>query len=117
MSTISPETSRELSRVAKVRGLEVLDVAISGGPPLAEQGTLTLLAGGSESTFKDCEPIFAKLASQYFHLGPSGSGTAMKLVVNAVMGLSMQAVAEAIVLGGQMGLRRETFLNVLSRTT
>jgi 3-hydroxyisobutyrate dehydrogenase-like beta-hydroxyacid dehydrogenase len=117
MSTISPETSRELSRIGKARGLEVLDVAISGGPPLAEQGTLTLLAGGSESTFKDCGPIFAKLASQYFHLGPSGSGTAMKLVVNAVMGVSMQAIAEAIALGEKMGLQRETLLNVLSRTT
>jgi 3-hydroxyisobutyrate dehydrogenase-like beta-hydroxyacid dehydrogenase len=116
MSTISPETSRELSRIGKARGLEVLDVAISGGPSLAERGALTLLAGGSESVFKDCGPIFAKLASQYFHLGPSGSGTAMKLVVNAIMGVSMQAVAEAIVLGEKMGLRRETLLDVLSRT-
>ncbi len=116
MSTISPETSRELWRAGQARGLEVLDVAISGGPPLAEQGTLTLLAGGSESAYKDCAPIFAALARQHFLLGPSGSGTAMKLVVNAVLGVSMQALAEAIALGEKMGLRREHFLNVLSQT-
>ncbi len=116
MSTISPETSREVWRAGQARGLEVLDVAISGGPPFAEQGTLTLLAGGSESAYTDCAPIFAALARQHFLLGPSGSGTAMKLVVNAVLGVSMQALAEAIALGEKMGLRREHLLNVLSQT-
>jgi 3-hydroxyisobutyrate dehydrogenase-like beta-hydroxyacid dehydrogenase len=116
MSTISPETSRELSRMGKARGLEVLDVAISGGPPLAEQGTLTLLAGGSESAFTDCAPIFGVLAKQHFLLGPSGSGTAMKLVVNAIMGVSMQAIAEAVALGEKLGLPRDRLLKVLSQT-
>ncbi len=91
-------------------------MAISGGPPLAEQGTLTLLAGGSEGAFNDCAPTFAALARQHFLLGPSGSGTAMKLVVNAVLGVSMQALAEAIALGEKMGLRREHLLNLLSQT-
>jgi len=116
MSTISPETSRELSRMGKARGLEVLDVAISGGPPVAEQGALTLLAGGSESAFNDCAPIFAALSGQRFLLGPSGSGTAMKLVVNAIMGVSMQALAEAVALGEKLGLDRECLLKVLSKT-
>jgi 3-hydroxyisobutyrate dehydrogenase-like beta-hydroxyacid dehydrogenase len=116
MSTISPETSRELSRVGKARGLEVLDVAISGGPPVAEQGALTLLAGGNETAFNDCAPIFSAIAKQSFLLGPSGSGTAMKLVVNAVMGVSMQAIAEAVALGEKLGLPRDRLLNVLSQT-
>jgi 3-hydroxyisobutyrate dehydrogenase-like beta-hydroxyacid dehydrogenase len=117
MSTISPETSRQLWRMGKVRGLEVLDVAISGGPPLAEQGTLTLLAGGSKSVFDDCARIFAALASQHFLLGPSGSGTAMKLVVNAILGVNMQAIAEAIALGEKLGLPRQRLLEVLAQTT
>jgi 3-hydroxyisobutyrate dehydrogenase-like beta-hydroxyacid dehydrogenase len=116
MSTVSPETSRELWRIGKARGIEVLDVAISGGPPLAESGTLTLLGGGSENIFEECAPIFSALAKQYFHLGPSGSGTAMKLVVNAVMGVSMQAIAEATALGEKLGLPRQRLLNVLSQT-
>jgi 3-hydroxyisobutyrate dehydrogenase-like beta-hydroxyacid dehydrogenase len=112
MSTISPETSRELSRMGKARGLEVLDVAISGGPPVAEQGALTLLAGGSESAFNNCAPIFSAIAKQYFLLGPSGSGTSMKLVVNAIMGVSMQAIA----LGEKLVLPRDRLLKVLSQT-
>jgi 3-hydroxyisobutyrate dehydrogenase len=116
MSTVSPDTSRELWRIGKARGVEVLDVAISGGPPLAENGTLTLLGGGSENAFEDCAPIFNALAKQHFHLGPSGSGTAMKLVVNAVLGVSMQAIAEAIALGEKLGLERAHLLNVLAQT-
>ncbi len=116
MSTILPETSRELWRMGKERGIEVLDVAISGGPPMAEQGALTLLAGGGAEAFKDCQPIFTALARQYFHLGPSGCGTAMKLVVNTILGVSMQALAEAIVLGEKLGLARGNLLDVLSRT-
>jgi 3-hydroxyisobutyrate dehydrogenase-like beta-hydroxyacid dehydrogenase len=116
MSTVSPETSRELWKIGKARGVEVLDVAISGGPPLAENGTLTLLGGGSESAFENCAPIFRALAKQHFRLGPSGSGTAMKLVVNAVMGVSMQGIAEAIALGEKLGLPRQLLLNVLSQT-
>jgi 3-hydroxyisobutyrate dehydrogenase len=116
MSTVSPETSRELARDGEAHGVEVLDVAISGGPPLAESGTLTLLGGGNEKAFADCAPIFSVLAKQHFHLGPSGSGTAMKLVVNAVLGVSMQAIAEALALGESLGLEREHLLKVLSQT-
>jgi 3-hydroxyisobutyrate dehydrogenase-like beta-hydroxyacid dehydrogenase len=116
MSTIAPGTSRDLWRAARERGIDVLDVAISGGPPMAEEGSLTLLAGGSEQSFKDCEPIFAAIAKQYFHLGPSGSGTAMKLVVNTVLGVSMQAIAEAVALGERLGIERSRLLDVLSRT-
>jgi 3-hydroxyisobutyrate dehydrogenase-like beta-hydroxyacid dehydrogenase len=116
MSTVSPEIPRELWRIGKNRGIEVLDVAISGGPPLAENGTLTLLGGGSQSAFDNCAPIFAALARQHFLLGPSGSGAAMKLVVNAVLGVNMQAIAEAVALGERLGLERGHLLNVLSQT-
>src|SRR5207248_3832541 len=58
MSTISRDSSRALHRHGVRRGVEVLDVAISGSTPAAEQGTLTLLAGGSEELFRAAEPIF-----------------------------------------------------------
>src|SRR5579864_4726336 len=116
MSTISPETSRDLHRVGSERGIEVLDVAISGGTPAAEQGILTLLVGGNEELFSAAEPIFQTIAKQYFLLGDSGSGTAMKLVVNTLLGVGMQAIAEAVVLGEKAGLNRERLLEVLSKT-
>jgi len=116
MSTISPETSRELHSLGAQRGIEVLDVAISGSTPAAEQGILTLLAGGKPELFRAAEPIFQAIAKQYFLLGDSGSGTAMKLVVNTLLGVGMQAIAEAVALGEKAGLDRERLLEVLSKT-
>jgi 3-hydroxyisobutyrate dehydrogenase len=116
MSTISPDSSRELHKLGAESGIEVLDVAISGSTPAAEQGILTLLAGGSQDLFRAAEPIFQAIAKQYFLLGGSGSGTAMKLVVNTLLGVGMQAIAEAVVLGETVGLNRERLLEVLSKT-
>src|SRR5271154_4002266 len=116
MSTISPESSQELHRLGAQSGIEVLDVAISGSTPAAEQGTVTLLAGGNQDLFRAAEPIFQAIAKQYFLLGGPGSGTAMKLVVNTLLGVGMQAIAEAVVLGETIGLDRERFLEVLSKT-
>ena len=116
MSTVSPDTSRTLHRMGRELGIEVLDVAISGSTPAAEQGTLTLLGGGDASAFDACQPIFAAIAKQYFHLGPSSSGTTMKLVVNALLGVNMQAIAEAVAFGEKAGLNREILLGVLAKT-
>jgi len=116
MSTISPESSRELHRLGARGGIEVLDVAISGSTPAAEEGILTLLVGCSREVFADAEPIFQAVAKRYFLLGGPGSGTAMKLVVNTLLGVGMQAIAEAVVLGEKTGLDRERLLEVLSQT-
>ena len=116
MSTISPESSREVHRLGARAGIEVLDVAISGSTPAAEGGTLTLLAGGNPELFLAAEPIFQAVAKRYFLLGGPGSGTAMKLVVNTLLGVGMQAIAEAVVLGEKVGLDRERLLEVLSQT-
>jgi 3-hydroxyisobutyrate dehydrogenase-like beta-hydroxyacid dehydrogenase len=116
MSTISPEGSRELHRLGAGFGVEVLDVAISGSTPAAEQGILTLLVGGDQELFRAAEAIFQAVARQYFFLGGSGSGTAMKLVVNTLLGIGMQAIAEAVVLGEKVGLDRKRLLEVLSKT-
>jgi len=116
MSTILPQTSRELARGGANLGLHVLDIAISGSTPAAEQGTLVLLAGGNPNIFRTVEPILQAIAARYFHLGPSGSGTTMKLVVNTLLGVGMQAIAEACAFGQKAGLDRDLLLHVLSQT-
>ena len=116
MSTVNPETSRELYKLGAARGVSVLDVPISGSTPAAEQGTLTLFGGGDEKIFHNAEPIFRTVARQYFYLGPSGSGTTMKLVVNTLLGVGMQAIAEAVALGQKAGLHRDRLFDVLSHT-
>ena len=116
MSTVSPEISRELYRLGSARGVSVLDVPVSGSTPAAEQGLLTLLGGGDEDSFNAAQAIFAAIGRQNFYLGPSGSGNTMKLVVNTLLGVGMQAIAEAVVLGEKAGLDRQRLFDVLAKT-
>jgi 3-hydroxyisobutyrate dehydrogenase-like beta-hydroxyacid dehydrogenase len=116
MSTIAPQTSREIAELGTDVGVHVLDVAISGSTPAAERGELILFAGGSPHVFEAALPLFGVFAKRFFHLGPSGAGTTMKLVVNAILGVEMQAIAEAVALGETSGLDRSILLDVLSQT-
>jgi 3-hydroxyisobutyrate dehydrogenase-like beta-hydroxyacid dehydrogenase len=117
LSTISPETSRELHRAARQHDLSLLDVAISGSTPSAEAGTLTLFGGGDREMFESSEGIFAAIAKQWFYMGPGGSGVSMKLVANTLLGVGMQAVAEALALGLTLDLPRDVLFDTLAKTT
>jgi 3-hydroxyisobutyrate dehydrogenase-like beta-hydroxyacid dehydrogenase len=117
MSTISPELSRLLHQEGSVRGVDLLDLAISGSTPAVEAGTITLLAGGDQSTFKKCTSIYESIAKQWFLIGPGSSGILMKLVVNLLLGVDMQAIAEAVSLGEHLRIDRNVLLDVLSKTT
>jgi 3-hydroxyisobutyrate dehydrogenase-like beta-hydroxyacid dehydrogenase len=116
MSTISPELSRHLHQEARTRGVNFLDVAISGSTPAVDAGTITLLAGGEKVTFNQCVPVFESIAKQWFLIGPGSSGVQMKLVVNLLLGLDMQAIAEAVSLGEHLQIDRNVLLDVLSKT-
>ena len=116
MSTISPVLSRELHQEARTRDVKFLDVAISGSTPAVEAGTITLLAGGDKDTFEQCVPIFESIARQWFLIGPGSSGVKMKLVVNLLLGLDMEAIAEAVSLGEHLQIDRDVLLEVLSKT-
>jgi 3-hydroxyisobutyrate dehydrogenase-like beta-hydroxyacid dehydrogenase len=116
MSTVAPETPRKLYQAARRLEISVLDVAISGSTPAAEAGTLTLLGGGDRQDFDAAEAIFAALAKQWFYMGPSGSGDATKLVVNILLGVGMEAVAEAVALGETLGLPRDLLFDTLAKT-
>jgi 3-hydroxyisobutyrate dehydrogenase-like beta-hydroxyacid dehydrogenase len=116
MSTISPELSRLLHQKASTRGVRFLDVAVSGSTPAVDAGTITLLAGGDRKTFEECAPIYESIAKQWFLIGPGSSGILMKLVVNLLLGLDMQAIAEAVSLGEHLEIDRNVLFDVLSKT-
>jgi 3-hydroxyisobutyrate dehydrogenase-like beta-hydroxyacid dehydrogenase len=116
LSTVYPETSQQISRLGAKHGVDVLDVTISGSTPAAEKGLLTLFGGGDKECFTAAEPIFRVIAQKYFYLGSNGSGATMKLVVNTLLGIGMQAIAEAVALGEKAGLDRKRLLDVLSQT-
>jgi 3-hydroxyisobutyrate dehydrogenase len=116
MSTVAPETSQRLCEAGRKRGIEVLDVAISGSTAAADSGALTLFGGGEHKTFEALKPIFSAFAKQWFYMGPSGSGVAMKLAVNTLLGVGMEAIAEAVALGRALGLERDLLFETLAKT-
>ena len=117
MSTVSPRTSRRLHEAATTRGLAVLDAPVSGSTPLAEAGQLVILVGGTEQLYRQCRPILDVLGKQSFYMGPAGSGTATKLCLNTLLGVGIQALAEAIALGLRSGLDHDRLLQMLGETT
>jgi 3-hydroxyisobutyrate dehydrogenase-like beta-hydroxyacid dehydrogenase len=116
LSTIAPETSRKVYMAARQLDIAALDVAISGSTPSAEAGALTLFGGGERQVFRSAEPVFAAIAKQWFYMGPSGSGVAMKLVVNTLLGVGMQALAEAVALGSRLDLPPDLLFDTLAKT-
>ena len=117
MSTVSPHTSRHLFQAAREKGVAMIDAAVSGSVPQVEQGSLVIFVGGDHQTYEQCKPILDVLGNNSFSMGASGMGTTMKLVVNTLLGLGMQALAEAIALGEKAGLEKGLLLDVLGQTT
>jgi len=116
MSTVSPRASRRLFQAAREKGVPMIDAAVSGSVLQVEQGNLVIFVGGEQETYQQCQPILDTLGQNSFYMGTSGMGTTMKLVVNTLLGLGMQALAEAIALGEKAGLGKDVLLDVLGQT-
>jgi 3-hydroxyisobutyrate dehydrogenase-like beta-hydroxyacid dehydrogenase len=116
MSTISPELSALLHQEAAKRGAKLIDLPVSGSTPAVEAGTVTLFAGGDRETFNRCVPIFESIATRWYLMGPATAGIRMKLVVNLLLGINMEAIAEAVSLGEHLELNRDVLLEVLPKT-
>ncbi len=117
MSTVSPDASRHLYSAAKEKGAPMIDAAVSGSVPQVEQGSLVIFVGGDQAIYEQCRPVLAVLGRESFFIGGSGMGTSMKLVVNTLLGLGLQAVAEAIILGEKSGIEKGKLLDVLGKTS
>jgi len=115
LSTIAPGTAKRLHEAGRAQGISVLDVAVSGSTSTAESGKVTLFGGGERKDFDASEAIFRAVAAQWFYMGPAGSGVAMKLVVNTLLGLGMQAIAESLALGSALGLSHDSLFDTLAK--
>jgi len=116
MSTVSPAVSRRLDEAGRRKGLSVLDAPVSGTTSVAEQGQLIIFVGGDQAVYDRCKPILDVLGKTSFYMGSAGSGATMKLCANTMLGLGMEALAEAVTLGLKAGLRRERLLEALGGT-
>jgi len=116
LSTVSPDASRRLFQAAKEQGVSMIDAAVSGSVPQVDQGSLVIFVGGEHQAYQQCKPILDVLGHNSFFMGASGMGTTMKLVVNTLLGLGMQALAEAMALGEKAGGEKGLLLDVLGQT-
>jgi 3-hydroxyisobutyrate dehydrogenase-like beta-hydroxyacid dehydrogenase len=113
-STVMPDTVRELARAFAERGAGFLDAPVSGSVATATSGQLAIMAGGEEATLERARPVLESLAQRTFHMGPVGTGAAVKLAVNDVIMALDVALAEALVLAEAAGVDREAAYDVFA---
>ncbi|GGM07984.1 2-hydroxy-3-oxopropionate reductase [Deinococcus aerophilus] len=104
MSSISPATSRRVQRELAARGADALDAPVSGGQVGAEGATLSIMVGGSEESFNRARPVFEAVGKNIVHIGGPGSGQVTKIANQIVVGLTIQAVSEALTLAKKSGV-------------
>ncbi|WP_421994418.1 NAD(P)-dependent oxidoreductase [Reyranella sp.] len=117
MSTIDPFAARALAETLKARGIAMVDAPVSGGTGRAQSGDLSVIVGGDAETVAKCQDLFDAMGNRTFHVGPLGSGLAMKLVNNMLVQVNTVAVAEALVLGVKAGLDPQTIYEVVRVST
>jgi 3-hydroxyisobutyrate dehydrogenase-like beta-hydroxyacid dehydrogenase len=103
-STISPKATEEIGAKLKERGIVFVDAPVSGGSEGAAQGTLSIMAGGSEADFARALPILQAIGTRITHMGPVGKGQVTKLVNQILVVVNMLAVSEALIFGHAAGL-------------
>ena len=113
MSTLQPMTIRELVPQVEAKGARLVDSPVLGTIPSVRDGKLVALMGGRDEDVARAAEILKPLTRRVIHMGPSGSGSVMKLAANLGMGTYLQAVAEALALGDRYGLSIPLMLDAL----
>ncbi len=115
-STVNPSFTKEMAALATKNRVRYLDAPVAGTKGPAENGELLFLVGGNEDDIEAATPLFEIMGKKTLNLGEVGKGAAMKMLINQLLGQSMVAFAEALVMGEAMGLEKETLFNVLLHT-
>ena len=113
MSTISPLVTKEIAKEANEKGVHTLDAPISGGEPGAISGDLALMVGGAEEDFERAKPLFEPLGTAT-HVGEAGSGQITKACNQIIVGIVIEAVSEALVLGSKAGVDPAKIIEAVS---
>jgi 3-hydroxyisobutyrate dehydrogenase len=114
LSTIPPDFARRLAARLALCGVRALDACVLGNARHARDGELRIMVGGAEEDLAAVRPVLEAIGKEITHLGGHGAGATMKLALNLVMGIQMQALAEAVVFGERAGLPRETVLDLVA---
>jgi 3-hydroxyisobutyrate dehydrogenase len=112
-STVGLDTTRKSAAAARQRGAEFLDAPVSGGPGGAQAASLTIMVGGEPAAFDRALPLFQLIGKNVRLCGPTGAGTAVKLVNQLLVAITVAGLSEALVFGIKAGADPQTILEVV----
>jgi len=112
-STVSPTLARKVATACEEREVRFLDAPVTGGDWGAKKGELVFMVGGDATTLSEIEPVLRVLGKKWFHLGPNGAGQTIKLAMNLILALEVDALAEALALVTAAGLQGAKLVEVM----
>jgi 3-hydroxyisobutyrate dehydrogenase-like beta-hydroxyacid dehydrogenase len=113
MSTASPANTRALAEQVAAAGAEMLDAPVSGTSITVDQGTASLMVGGSGEAFARAKPVLEAIGPKVFHMGGTGSAVTMKIAVNLSLAVQMLAFSEGVLLAEKTGIAREAAVEAM----
>jgi 3-hydroxyisobutyrate dehydrogenase len=113
MSTIGPTAARRIGKQLQERGVSFMDAPVTGSSPKAEDGTLTIMAGGSDAELERAMPLLKAMGEVIVHVGEVGSGQQVKVLSNAVSAVNCATLAQALVVGRRGGVDLSALLAVM----
>ena len=116
-SSSSPTLDAELAKVLAERGIGFVDSPIAGGVRRAREGTAVLMVGGDDAVFARVEPLLRAVTPDVYHMGPIGTGHAMKLVNNLLNNINRFAAMEVVRLGQAAGLTQDAVIEVVNKSS
>ena len=116
MSTIIPNAAKEISKKLHDEGIKSIEIPVMGGPNVAIDGKLVLMASGDKESFERFSKVFNTIANKRFFLGESGSAHSIKLAMNLQISLLALSLSEGIMLTKKAGFDPEIFLEILNST-
>jgi 3-hydroxyisobutyrate dehydrogenase-like beta-hydroxyacid dehydrogenase len=116
MSTVGPSAVMELNGKLRIRGCHLLDAPVSGSVALARDAGLTIMVGGNTGDLARVRPMLDAMATSVIHVGPVGSGAAMKLSINTIIFGLNQGLAEGLLLAESTGISRAVAYDVIENS-
>jgi 3-hydroxyisobutyrate dehydrogenase len=116
MSTVNPDSTKEISKKVTSNGIDYLEIPVMGGPNVAINGRLVMMASGKKEIFERFKKIFDSIAEQTFYLGDTGTAHSIKLAMNLQIAMLALSLSEGITLTKKAGFDPEIFLKILNST-
>jgi len=112
-STVSPDLARRAAQACAERGVHYLDAPVTGGTWGAEKGELVFMVGGRAEVLERVKPVLEAVGKRFFLLGPNGAGQTVKLAMNLMMAVQVEALAESMALVTSAGVPGEKLIEVM----